>query len=179
MGHARMQSRGNDVMSCSIFRRDAGCLTGTITTGMALQSILNQTGSQPGCRVIDTLLIDPARYRYGGPGWVVRMLDAVVAEPDLWVLLDAPPEVLRARKPEFDLAETIRQRLGYCATIAGRRSVLVVDATQPLKQVVAQVEGAILHLFKKRAAGTYAKHFKVRANVPVDGVAGQHETKER
>ena len=130
-------------------------------------------------RYFHDLLIDPARYRYGGPGWVVRMLDAVVAEPDLWVLLDAPPEVLRARKPEFDLAETIRQRLGYCATIAGRRSVLVVDATQPLKQVVAQVEGAILHLFKKRAAGTYAKHFKVRANFPVDGVAGQHETKER
>ena len=130
-------------------------------------------------RYFHDLLIDPTRYRYGGPGWLVRMLDAVMVEPDLWVLLDAPPEVLQARKPEFDLAETIRQRLGYVTTITVRQSVLVVDAIQPLKEVVAQVEAAILQLLKKRAAGTFAKHFNVRANLPLDGIAGQHETKER
>lgn len=130
-------------------------------------------------RYFHDLLIDPARYRYGGPRWSVRMLGKIVAEPDLWVLLDAPPEVSRARKPEFDPAETIRQRSAYLAIIARRRLALVVDSTQPLTQVIAQVEAAILDLLKRRAAKTFAKHFKVQANFPIVAACGQHENTER
>jgi len=65
------------------------------------------------------------------------------------------------------------------AMIARRRSVLVVDSAQPLKQVIAQVEAAILDLLKRRAASTFAKHFKVHASFPINAACGQHEKRER
>lgn len=121
-------------------------------------------------RYFHDLLVDPRRYRYGGPRWLVRLLSALVV-PDLFVLLDAPPEVSRARKPEFDVAETTRLRVGYLMAVPRRRSVLIVDATQPLEQVVTQVEAAILHLLEQRAADTFAQHFNGRAQFLFDGAA--------
>jgi hypothetical protein len=126
-------------------------------------------------RYFHDVVVDPRRCGYGGPGWFVRMLDALVVEPELWVLLDAPPEVTRARKPEFDVAETSRQRLAYLATIAPRRSVLVIDAGQPLKRVVEQVEAAILQLLEKRAVDAFARAFKMHAHFR-HGSAAQQET---
>lgn len=63
--------------------------------------------------------------------------------PDLVLVLDAPAEVLHARKGEGTLAELDRRRseyLDYLATVAaGRR----IDATRPLDEVVADVVAAV------------------------------------
>lgn len=51
-------------------------------------------------RYYHDLLVDPVRYRYGGPMWTARLVGKLIPQPLLWVLLDAPAEVLLARKQE-------------------------------------------------------------------------------
>ena len=72
-------------------------------------------------------------------GW---MLMHAYPRPDLVVLLDAPPEVLFARKGEGTLASLARRRedyLGLAAAPGIDRSFAVVSATQPVDAVVADV----------------------------------------
>jgi thymidylate kinase len=76
-------------------------------------------------------------------GW---MLMHAYPRPDLVVLLDAPPEVLFARKGEGTLASLARRRADYLglADAAGIDcSFAVVSATQPLNAVVADVAGIV------------------------------------
>jgi thymidylate kinase len=94
-------------------------------------------------RYYHDLLIDPARYRYGGPEWAARGVARLMPQPDLWVLLDAPAEVLQARKREVSFEETCRQRDAYLSFIRDQRDCAVVDAAQPLDRVIADVEAAI------------------------------------
>jgi hypothetical protein len=74
------------------------------------------------------------------------MLAHAYPRPSLLILLDAPPEVLHARKGEGTLASLARRRADYLGL--GRagcldRAPAVVPATQPLPAVVADVAGLI------------------------------------
>ena len=94
-------------------------------------------------RYYHDLLIDPKRYRYGGPLWAAKLIGMLMPRPKLWILLDAPAEVLQARKQEVPLEETSRQRDAYLAFVRGRRKFVIVDAAQSLDRVVTEVERAI------------------------------------
>lgn len=96
-------------------------------------------------RYYHDLLVDPHRYRYGGPQWLARMLGGLVPKPDLWIVLDAPADVLQTRKQEVTGAETARQRDGYLRLAQSLPGVEVVDASQPAERVVAAVERAIVN----------------------------------
>ena len=72
--------------------------------------------------------------------------------PHLIILLDAPAKVLLARKQEVSHGEIVRQRAAYLATIRGLPNGHVVDASQPLEEVLADVEGIILDHMAKRTA---------------------------
>jgi hypothetical protein len=63
--------------------------------------------------------------------------------PRLWVLLDAPAEVLQARKQEVTAAESARQRQAYLAFVRQQQEYAIVDAAQPLDEVIAEVERAV------------------------------------
>ena len=43
-------------------------------------------------RYYHDLLVDPRRYRYGGPTWWARLLGRTIPSPDLFLYLDAPPD---------------------------------------------------------------------------------------
>jgi thymidylate kinase len=76
-------------------------------------------------------------------GW---MLSRAYPRPDLAVFLDAPPEVLHARKGEGTIASLARRRADYLGVVASGEvagTVAVVSATQPLGAVVDQVAGLI------------------------------------
>lgn len=60
-------------------------------------------------------------------------------EPDLVIFLDAPPEVLLARKGEGKLSYLQAWRESYLASGEGSPNFVVVDATLPLEQVFEQV----------------------------------------
>lgn len=89
-------------------------------------------------RYYHDLLVDPKRFRYGGPMWVARLIAYVIPVPDLILLLDAPANVLQARKQEVSPDESARQVDAYRAVAVSRamrgRAVLI-DASQPLEVV--------------------------------------------
>ncbi|MGC9157425.1 MAG: dTMP kinase [Terracidiphilus sp.] len=97
-------------------------------------------------RYYHDLLIDPLRYRYGGPAWMARLVGGWMPRPDLWILLDAPVEVLQARKREVPFEESARQRQAYLTFIGRQRRHVIVDASRPLDQVIAGAEWAVASL---------------------------------
>jgi thymidylate kinase len=71
------------------------------------------------------------------------LLTHLYPRPDLVVFLDAPPEVLFARKGEGTVASLTRRRDEYRRLGAMLEHFAVVEATQPLAQVVETVADLI------------------------------------
>jgi thymidylate kinase len=101
-------------------------------------------------RYYDDLLVDPQRYRFGGPLWLARVVGRCLPRPDVFVFLDAPPELARTRKPSVGLEQAIRQRDAYIALVRGLRGGHVVDAARRLDEVMLDVEEIILSHMRKR-----------------------------
>jgi len=102
-------------------------------------------------RYYHDLLVDPKRYRYGGPRWASALVGRLIPRPDLWVLLDAPTELLQKRKQEVVPEETERQRRLYLSFIKTQRNSVIIDASQALCNVVRNVEDAVTHLTIERS----------------------------
>jgi thymidylate kinase len=94
-------------------------------------------------RYYHDLLVDPVRYRFGAPLWTARLVGKLMPRPKLWILLDAPAEVLQARKQEVTLKESARESHAYRVFVRKQRKHAIVDASQPLDKVIADVETAI------------------------------------
>ena len=103
-------------------------------------------------RYYQDLLVHPHGYRYGGPLWLARLVGRFVPRPHLVILLDAPAEVIQARKPELPFEETARQREAYLEVGEGLSNAHVVDTSQPLDAVVDEVERIILEYMAQRTA---------------------------
>jgi thymidylate kinase len=101
------------------------------------------------------LLIDAHRFRYGGPKWLVRLIGALIPTPDLILVLDAPAEVLLARKQEVSAEESARQAAAYRNLVGSplvRGRAVLVDASRPLQQVVQECKDQTLILLARRTA---------------------------
>ena len=100
-------------------------------------------------RYYHDLLIDPLRYRFGGPLWMARLVGKLMPRPDLWLLLNAPAEVLQGRKQEVASEETARQAEAYLTFISKQPRHVIVDASQALDKVIADAEQAIIQLLSE------------------------------
>ncbi len=89
------------------------------------------------------ILADPQRYRYGGPVWLARWLIYLLPMPSTVLLLDAPVPVLQARKPELSPEKSAVLREAYLRLVEPMPNHYVIDASQPLTQVVAAVVEAL------------------------------------
>jgi thymidylate kinase len=96
--------------------------------------------------------VDPRRYRLRVAPGLVRFLFRFVPQPDLVFLLDAPTELLQARKAEVPPAETQRQREAYGELIAQLPNGHRINAAQPLDQVVAEITGHTLKFLRERSS---------------------------
>ena len=96
--------------------------------------------------------VDPRRYRLQSPGWLARLAFRCLPKPDLVFVLDAPPELLQARKPEVTLEESRRQREAYLKLAARLPHARVIDATQPLELVINNIVLETLSYCEKRQA---------------------------
>lgn len=105
-------------------------------------------------RYLDDLLVDPRRYRFAGPLWLARVICRLHPRPDLVILLDASPELVWGRKQELSLAELTRQRWAYQLLIRSLPNGYLVDADQPLEQVVEDVCTILLGWVADRKGGT-------------------------
>ncbi len=102
-------------------------------------------------RYYHDLLIDPLRYRFAGPmrlaGWLARH----TPEPDLWVLLEANPATLAARKQDLPLEEIARLYTAYRSFGTSRKHLLVIDAEKQPSEVAEQACAAILRRMNELA----------------------------
>lgn len=101
-------------------------------------------------RYYHDLLVDPKRYRFGANMWLAKLFGLFMPQPDLWILLDAPAEVIQARKQEVTLAETRRQRKEYLRLLATLDNGVVVDSSAPIECVAKDVDRAILSFMAAR-----------------------------
>jgi thymidylate kinase len=91
-------------------------------------------------RYYQDLLVDPLRYRYGGPPWLAMAIGKLVPRPDLWILLDAPAKVLQYRKSEVSEEESARACMAYKKIIGTLTNARTIDASKSLSKVVADVQ---------------------------------------
>jgi thymidylate kinase len=90
------------------------------------------------------ILVDQRRYRYGGPLWLLRLAWRCIPKPDLIILLDAPAEVLQARKQEVPMEVSARQREAYLALIHTLPNGHIVDSSQSSGDVTNDIVEIIL-----------------------------------
>lgn len=110
--------------------------------------------SRNGLVVVDRsfadLLVDPARYRYGGPLWLVKCVLRCLPRSDLVLCLDASSTVLQARKPEVPEQESARQREAYRRLVSSLPQGYVLDAEQPAQRVVESVARQVIQCARER-----------------------------
>src|SRR5437764_2616768 len=102
-------------------------------------------------RYVHDLLIDQRRYRYGAPVTLLRWMARCVPQPDLVIVLDAPAEVIQARKQDITFEETCRQREAYAELARRSDRGHIVDAARPAAEVAADIERVVLEFLSQRA----------------------------
>ncbi len=81
----------------------------------------------------------------------MRLAFRCLRAPELVFLLDAPAELLHARKPEMTIEETRRQREAYRELVMRLPQGRIVDATRPLEEVTRSVlKEVLLHLEQRQ-----------------------------
>lgn len=95
-------------------------------------------------RYYDDLLVDPARYRYGGPSWLVKFTRRFIPRPDLFLILDASEDELLKRKQEVGKDELTRQRKAYRDLAAGLPNAFVLDAGQSPEKLADDASEIVL-----------------------------------
>jgi thymidylate kinase len=96
------------------------------------------------------LLVDPRRYRYGGPMGIAKLASQLMPQPDAVLFLDAAPEVLLSRKQEVSAEALAAARGKYLKLCATHRRFKVIDASQPLDAVVAEVMKHVSAVYRVR-----------------------------
>jgi thymidylate kinase len=95
-------------------------------------------------RYFHDMMVDPRRYRYGGPEFLLRLVERFIPKPDLFLFLDAPAEVIQSRKTEVTFDETVRQREAYQLLARRLKSFRIVDASGELDNTLAEAEWVIV-----------------------------------
>jgi thymidylate kinase len=81
------------------------------------------------------------------------LVGRIGTRPDLLLVLDAPAEVMFARKGEQTLDELARRRLTYRQLAAGHPDGVVLDATRPVEQVRRDALRAVWVRLRRRWDG--------------------------
>jgi len=97
------------------------------------------------------LAVDPRRYRLEAAPWAVRVLGGLLPRPDLAIMLEAEPKLLRARKPELDEEELRRQLAAWRSALPKSVPLVRIDVSRPLDMVVSEAVEAVTCLMESRA----------------------------
>jgi thymidylate kinase len=101
-------------------------------------------------RYFHDVLVDPRRYRYGGPSWFSRLLSRFVPEPDLVIVLDADGNSILSRKDELPLAEIERQRQSYVQLRFRRAQEVVIRTDEGIEATLNSSAGVVTEFMRHR-----------------------------
>ena len=93
------------------------------------------------------LLVDPRRYRYGGPMILAEIASRLMPQPDRVFFLDAESDVLLSRKQEVSKAALEHSRTSYLNLAASHPRFRIIDASRALDRVVDEVYEEIRKMF--------------------------------
>ncbi len=117
---------------------------------LAIRPFTARTGLVTFDRYFDDMIVDPKRYRYGGPLWLVRFLSHFVPKPDLTLVLDAPEGIVLSRKQEIAPAEVTRQRQLYVDCTRRNTSARIIDTRGSIAQVSNDATSAVIQFLSQR-----------------------------
>jgi thymidylate kinase len=89
------------------------------------------------------LTIDPLRYRYDGPSWLPQLILDWIPTPDLVFLLDAPAEILYARKREDSVENLEYWRKVYRADLLSRPNTFLIDVSGSMEDACRQISAVV------------------------------------
>lgn len=99
------------------------------------------------------IAVDPRRYRIAAPARLVTMLGRLLPRPDLFLVLEAAPDVVMARKAEIEPAELERQTRAWREVLPRRPERAYIDASLPPDEVRAVAREAVFSALARRATG--------------------------
>ncbi len=101
------------------------------------------------------MAIDPLRYRYAGPPWLLQLALKLAPGPDLIFLLDAPAEILRSRKQENSIEYLEHLRQVYRSALLPRPDTYLVDVSGSIEETCKQMKAIIIaHSSKSQSVGS-------------------------
>lgn len=103
-------------------------------------------------RYMHDTIIDPRRYRLPEGGFAQRILSKLAPKPVVFIVLDADPEIIQARKAEVPLEATRKQCESYLGFARQNPSrCAVVDANQPADKVVDDIVDVMVQRLSQSA----------------------------
>lgn len=94
-------------------------------------------------RYIYDFLVDPARYRYGGPRWIVNLCCRLAPRPEHIFVFDAPAKVIHERKVEQSIGSIFHLSHRYRKLATQFDQAMIVNADQPLAKVVEEIKSIL------------------------------------
>ena len=92
---------------------------------------------------LDELLLTPQKYRYNAPTRITQFVRNILPHPGLYILLDAPEEVLYARKQDYSVEDLSQFRAVFLEWIKSQPALRVLDASPPLNEVALEAKTVI------------------------------------
>jgi thymidylate kinase len=118
---------------------------------LVLRPFLARSGLVMFDRYFHDLLVDPLRYRYGGPMWLARLLGRFVPPPDLmFLVLDAEDQVIFTRKREVPPEELRRQRAGYQQFITDERRAALITTDKGVEPTLKAATRLVVEYLAER-----------------------------
>jgi hypothetical protein len=108
-------------------------------------------------RYYEDIQVDPQRYAYGGPARLLSALArSIPPQRRITLLVDAPADVIRARKPELPVFELERQRLAFLS-LAGKKNWVVIDTGGSLSATRRAASEALIAGFHREVMQQFMK----------------------
>ncbi len=92
------------------------------------------------------VLVDPLRYRMQLPGWLRHALAHIMPRPALVLVLEAPVDVITARKAQLPVSELVRQMNAWREILPSNQRRLYLDTSAPMAEVLQSASRAIAEL---------------------------------
>jgi thymidylate kinase len=102
-------------------------------------------------RYLHDVMVDPFRYRYGGPSWVCSMLCSIVPPREvLTLVLDAHEDIVFSRKKDLSVDQLREQRVRYLNFAQTFKGAVLIDSSQGIDQTAAAVFRAIVEYLERK-----------------------------